>query len=358
MTGEVREELRAEVLALIDRLADGGRDDAARDELLARIVEWQTSHVEVVRRLGRRSRAPAVPTDVFRFARVAAHPAEHDARVFLTSGTTSGARGQHCLRDLSLYDRAAHAAARLALFPDVERMRLVMLAPHPAEVPESSLSYMLGRFEDWFGIDTRWSFRDGVLEMDVLVAGLRDAVAAGEPVAVLGTSFAFVHADDALGEMKFELPEGSRIMTTGGTKGRSREVSPDALRAQLAERYSVGEAWIVAEYGMTELSSQMYENTLPAAPLARSVRDRRLWVPGWVRATVVDPDTLAPRPDGEVGVLRIDDAANLDTACSVQTSDLAVAHGDELELIGRAPGATLRGCSLAVEEALGRGSDV
>jgi hypothetical protein len=76
-------------------------------------------------------------------------------------------------------------------------------------------------------------------------------------------------------------------------------------------------------------------------------------VPGWVRVSAVDPGTLAPVPDGEVGVLRIDDLANLDSVCAIQTSDLAIVRGGGVELLGRAPGATPRGCSLAVEEALG-----
>jgi len=36
------------------------------------------------------------------------------------------------------------------------------------------------------------------------------------------------------------------------------------------------------------------------------------------------------------------------------TSDLARQVGDGFELLGRAPGAMARGCSLAIEEALGR----
>ncbi|HJL19690.1 MAG TPA: acyl-protein synthetase [Sandaracinaceae bacterium LLY-WYZ-13_1] len=346
--GLAREELRERVLALIDRLADGRRDDAARDRLLADLAHFQRTRVEVVRKLG----GGAVPTDVFRHARVAGHPPDRDVRVFLTSGTTHGARGRHCLRDLSLYDRAARAAARYALFPDVERVRLVLLAPHPAEAPRSSLSYMLGRFEDWFGREASWVWVDGRLDATALTRALREAEAAGLPVALLGTSFAFVHAEDALGDARFALPAGSRLMQTGGFKGRSREVAADALRAALAARYGLDEAWIVAEYGMTELSSQMYENTLRAAVAGAPPPPRRLWVPGWVRATVVDPETLRPRRDGEVGILRIDDPANLDTACALQTSDLAIAHGAAIELLGRAPGATPRGCSLAVEEAL------
>ena len=65
------------------------------------------------------------------------------------------------------------------------------------------------------------------------------------------------------------------------------------------------------------------------------------------------PETLRPVPDGEVGILRLDDCANVDTAVFLQTSDLARATGDGLELLGRAPGATPRGCSLAMDAILG-----
>ncbi|MCC6873143.1 MAG: acyl-protein synthetase [Sandaracinaceae bacterium] len=340
----MREALRARILALIARLSDGSRDDLERDALLADLAAYQREHVEPYARLMARRPKAALPADVFRYARVASFDPQLDVRVFRTSGTTSGARGEHAFRDLSIYDAAALAAARHALFPDAPQMRLVMLAPHPDEVPDSSLSYMLGRFESWFASRCDWVWRGGALDAGRLAIVLAESQSSGEPVALLGTSFALVHAEERLQET-FRLPIGSRIMQTGGFKGRSRELEPEALRAALGARYGVPGERIVAEYGMTELSSQMYE-TLDAS-------SRRLyWVPGWVRARAVDPETLEPRPDGELGVLRIDDAANLDSVSAIQTSDLARIHGGRIELVGRAPGAQLRGCSLAVEEAL------
>ena len=136
-------------------------------------------------------------------------------------------------------------------------------------------------------------------------------------------------------------------MQTGGFKGRSREVEPDELRRAISRRYGVPETHIVAEYGMTELSSQLYETTL------RGDTHRRLWAPGWVRARVVDPESLAEVEEGVAGILRLDDAANLDSVCAIQTSDVAIRHGQTFLLLGRAPGSVPRGCSLAVEEALG-----
>ncbi|MFK7986558.1 MAG: acyl-protein synthetase [Sandaracinaceae bacterium] len=337
----MREALHARICALVDRFSGGQRDDDARDRLLNEVLAWQRTRIPVLQRLGSDR---AVPTDVFRHTRVAGHAPSEDVRRFLTSGTTHGTRGTHALCDLSLYDRAARSAAAHALFRGLMRPRLVMLAPRPDDRPESSLSYMLGRFERWFGGDTRWVMPGDRVDIDALKTALEGVDA---PVVVLGTSFAFVHAEDALGDARFTLPSGSRLMQTGGFKGRSREVAPDALRAALAARYRVPESHVIAEYGMTELSSQMYEDTLLGGE-----GPRRLWVPGWVRTTVVDPERLRPLDDGEVGLLRIDDLANLDSVAAIQTSDLAIQHGDRIELLGRAPGAVPRGCSLAIEEAL------
>jgi len=255
-------------------------------------------------------------------------------------------------RDLGLYDFAARVAARHMLFPDVDRMRLVMLAPHEDEARDSSLEYMLARFAEWFGTECTWVWRDGALDIEFLMEQLRNAEASGDPVAVLGTSFAFVHAEDGLGERRFELPPGSRVMQTGGYKGRSREVDREVLLEAIQGRYGVAAQRIINEFGATELSSQMYDTTL-REHIDGSAGPRRLWVPPWVRATPVDPDTLQPVEGELVGILRIDDTANLDSVCCIQTADLARRLDGGIVVLGRAPGATPRGCSLASDQALG-----
>ncbi len=339
--------LRARILALIDRLAHGEHDDGARDALLLELFEEQRTQVTPYARyvaqrgrpLGSVADIPALPTDAFRFARIARHAESEDVRVFRSSGTTQDARSTHAFRDLALYDAAARTAARHALFPDRERMALLILAPHERELPDSSLSYMLARFVEWFGSDGSshvWPVQGP--ELSRLAARLRHAVAADMPVALLGTSFAFVHALDALNE-RFALPEGSRIMQTGGFKGRSREVAADEMRALLQQTFGVSE--IIAEYGMTELSSQLY------------ARGDHLWWPGWTRVSVVHPETLRPLPDGETGLVRIDDLANLDSVAFIQTADLGVMEAAGLRLLGRAPAAVARGCSITADELLG-----
>lgn len=353
-------ELSARIAAFIDRSTDGSRDDATRDALLAELLAWQAEHVTAYRfflsneeRRPQGFTLPALPTDAFRFARVASHLPQHSVRTFQTSGTTGTARGQHSFADLSMYDRAAQAAARYALFPDQPKLRLIVLAPDERELSDSSLSYMLSRFQIWFGNERScYVWRRSQLQVNRLTSELLDAQARGEPVALLGTSFAFVHAEDALAS-RFELPAGSRIMQTGGFKGRSRSIEPEAMLAMLQARYGVPEQCIVQEYGMTELSSQCYETTLRAALVSGTATPRRLWVPGWMRVQAIDPDTLIALPHGRVGLLRIDDLANIGSVCAIQTSDLARIDSHGLTVLGRAPDAVARGCSIAVDAWLG-----
>jgi len=229
-----------------------------------------------------------------------------------------------------------------------------MLAPNEDEAPHSSLSFMLSRFADWFALgEVHWAWRDDQLCSSVLNRALRCAQSTRQPLAVLGTSFAFVHAEEALGTKRYKLPRGSRIMQTGGFKGRSRSYAPSTLREMLSRRYGVRESHIISEYGMTELSSQLYETTLRRAVLGLPEGPRRYWHPPWMRVRAVDAESLAPVPDGESGLIRLEDLANLDSCVSIQTSDQGRVYADGVELIGRDPNAVPRGCSLTADIALG-----
>jgi hypothetical protein len=353
-----RAALETRVRALIDASVQDARRDQERDALLADLHAYQLRWVAPYARFCAQGRAGrALPCDAFRFARISSRAPEDDVRRFRSSGTTQDARSEHVFADLTLYDRAAELAARHMLFPDGERMPLMIFAPHVDELPDSSLSYMLARFAAWFGAgpsDYVWPIDAGRVAR--LCAELEEAQRRDRPLALLGTSFAFVHALDLLGTRSFSLPRGSRIMQTGGFKGRSRELSPPELRAALSARFGVPEAWIVAEYGMTELSSQLYETSLRDALQGRAASAGRLWAPPWVRVRVVDPERQTPLPEGQEGLVRIDDAANLDSVCAVQTADLGVIEDGQLVLRGRAQGAVLRGCSITAEQLLRGGA--
>ena len=304
--------------------------------------------------------APAVPTEAFKLSRVATFPESLARATFRTSGTTLGARGTHAMRRPATYDAAALAFGRWALTAGTPSFApespVLLLAPSSGELPDSSLSHMMNLFAGAFGEAppraTDSFIRDGILELPELDARVSEALVASRPVLLLGTSFAFVHLLDAVGEAGFRLPAGSRVMQTGGFKGKSREVSATALRADLAQAFGIEARAIVSEYGMTELSSQFYEGTLREPSMQPGV----YLEPPWARVVPVDPVLLEPVRDGEEGIARIEDLMNVDSAFAVLAADRVRRVSGGFELLGRWPGAAPRGCSIAVDEILGAAS--
>jgi hypothetical protein len=61
---------------------------------------------------------------------------------------------------------------------------------------------------------------------------------------------------------------------------------------------------------------------------------------------IISPETGREVADGETGLIRIFDLANVFSVMAIQTEDLGIRHGDGFELIGRAALAEARGCSL------------
>jgi hypothetical protein len=333
------------------------------DSLAVDLVRHQAAYVPGYARLcaargvdvdaiARASDAPAVPTDAFKLARVFAFDVRDAAVTFRTSGTTLGARGEHHYRDVGTYDAAALAFGRAMLARDLgDPPCVLVLGPSDLEVPDSSLAHMCALFARGLGRSDAPERTFFVRRGELDVPGLRARIAelsAGTPAIVLATSFALVHLLDALAGEVLPLPPGSRVMQTGGYKGKSREVDAGELRRGVSRAFAVGERAVVCEYGMTELSSQLWEGTLVDDGVGHGVYVE----PPWVRVVPVDEGTLAPLPDGRIGIARIEDLANVDSAFAVLASDRVrrVAHG--VELLGRAPNTAPRGCSIALDEML------
>src|SRR5262249_26879678 len=150
----------------------------------------------------------------------------------------------------------------------------------------------------------------------------------------------------------FALPKGSRIMQTGGFKGRSRSVDSAAMLQLLQTRYGVPASLIISEYSMTELSSQFYENSSADSFDCNSNQQRFYRVPPWVRIAAADPISFQQLPETQLGLLRIEDLANLDSCFALQTQDVVRIAGQGFQLLGRAQHATLRGCSWGADQNL------
>jgi len=341
----------------------------------ARLLTARDGSLDAVDRL------PAVPAEAFRFSRVAAHPEDLDAVVFRTSGTTAEQAGRHAVRDVDTYVTLALCLARETLFRHQKRAVVVALARAPEESPSSSLGFMMMLFMQEFdgralspnptGVPfsprapERWLLQGGTPDTSGLRRAARVARARQEPLVLLTTSFALASLLEADEDAELDLPRGSLVMITGGFKGRRTHLDEGELRRLAARTLRIPETAILAEYGMTELTSQLYEawtveSPLPAATDPASLARRAtFWpevgralhyhAPPWLRVTAVDPVSHEPRPPGEVGVARFVDLGNVDSAVCVVTEDLVRVTPDGLQLLGRRPGAEPRGCSLPFE---------
>jgi hypothetical protein len=284
---------------------------------------------------------PPIPAAAFKQAALTTFDFRDAKLTFATSGTTQGNTGHHYMETGDLYDASLLAGFDHFMLPDRAALQYFMLVPDPRENERSSLGYMMARVAERRGTGTAgWYLRGDELLVDAFVADLQAAISKEIPVCIAGTAFAYVHLCDALRERagRFVLPAGSRLMETGGFKGRTRIVEPWQLYAELADTFGIAQERIVAEYGMTELTSQYY------AAAAEGVYS----APPWLRARVVGPDRSTLR-DGEVGALLHVDLANRSSCIAIQTEDLGLQTAAGIVLLGREVDAPPRGCSLDAE---------
>ena len=359
-------ELRTEILEMIGRGADQPRDDGAWGELALRLFARQFEANGPYRRFcERRGRTPAtvrswgeippVPIAAFKELILACGPVEQAVACFMTSGTTNPAkRGRHYHFTLEVYDASAATFFKANVLPELDRMRLLILGSPPGISPSSSLAHYLGLMRDRFG-GPGSGFYIGAegLEVERLREDLSAAEREGVPVCLLGASFAFVHFLDRCRAdgLRFRLAAGSRVMDTGGFKGKSREIPQDELYALIAEHFGVGRDACVNMYGMTELSMQCYDS--PLRRRAVGLPDQPIMqAPPWARTLVLDAETLRPVPEGVRGILCHYDLANCSSVSAILTEDVAVATPQGFRLLGRIQGAESRGCSVSVDEML------
>lgn len=360
-----RDVLRGRVLDLIVEGPRGSTGPEVFDRLALDVFAYQFEENEPYRRYCERrgmgpavvshwTEIPAVPTAAFREA-VLMCGDPTDATVFCTSGTTRGRerRGRHYVRDLSLYGASALANFACHLLPDRARLPMLILGPPPELAPDSSLTWMLETVRQAYSAQgSGYYIGSEGLRLDAMLTALEESERGGIPVCILGTASAIAHLIEALDgrSLRFSLPAASRLMETGGFKRRGGEIPREDFYARLTDRLGLSEFYCVAEYGMTELCSQFYDNVLNERARARSPELRYKVVPPWVRTRVLDAERLEPAPTGRIGVLRHYDLANLDSVMAIQTDDLGVMGAKGFEIIGRARGAELRGCSLAMDE--------
>ena len=320
---------------------------------------------------------PAIPVSAFKEMEISSLAPSERTTVFHSSGTTAQtpSRHFHDAGSLAVYEASLLPWFKVHLLADSPGpLRMVFLTPPPLLAPNSSLVYMFETVQREFGSpDSLFAGRvdaggGWVLDGLQIRRELAGAVESGRPVALLGTAFNFIHLLDELAEsnLRFHLPAGSRVMETGGYKGRSRSLEKSELHSLITKQLGVPAERILCEYGMSELSSQAYEGGVQSptskvqssgvfgvhALACSSGQDtlkggqRTFRFPPWARVLIISPETGREVDEGETGLIRVFDLANVRSVMAIQTEDLGIRRGAGLELVGRANFAEPRGCSL------------
>lgn len=261
---------------------------------------------------------------------------EHEARIFLSSGTTQSERsvspfspaGLALYREFSL---KAFWAVMQHFFEDPRAVAGWSFIPKPSEWPHSSLAQMVA----WIGEESNLHYVNG--ELPVIE----------KPIWFFATAFHLVQFADS--GQRWPLPEGSVVIETGGTKGKSRSVSRQELYDLIGTHFGVPEERIVSEYGMCEMASQAYDFVTSGSP--KNLSERRFQFPSWVHVKAIDG--LGQTMNEGAGSLLVHDPLRIDLPWPLRTEDMVkLEAGGRFQLLGRVPYAPLKGCSLLAEDVM------
>jgi hypothetical protein len=294
---------------------------------------------------------PPVPVSAFRSHDLSEAWPGTERVTFETSGTTISRPGRIRLSDTNGYESSLRMSFEAHLLADGARLPIIVFGPTREEAPRSSLWFMADVVARSLCDGATWVVESGEPRWDRADEELRRAVWGKRPVLLLGTSLLFLAYFERCDRegIRFELPEGSRAMDTGGAKATGREIRREDVKAAFERVLAIPSTHLVNEYGMTEMGSQFYEDHLRALHRGRPAKPGFTIAP-WVRTRVFDPRTTRECAPGESGYLVHYDLTNREIPLAIQTEDVGNVLAGRLTHQGRLPEAERRGCSLPFEK--------
>ena len=254
--------------------------------------------------------------------------------VFESSGTTGSVNSRHLIKDSSLYEDSFMRAFELFYGP-VQEWCILGLLPSYLERSNSSLVYMVNRLVHASGHPENGFF---LHDFESLQQRLYSLEQKGQKTLLVGVTFALLDFAE-----KYAFPlHHTRLMETGGMKGRRKELIRAEVHERLCNAFSVQS--VHSEYGMTELLSQAY-----------SYGQGYFSCPPWMKVLMRDEEDPLTIKNGKSssGAINIIDLANINSCCFIATDDAGRLHSDgRFEVLGRMDNSDLRGCSLLVAENL------
>jgi len=357
--------LDRDILEFIDRGLEN--DDEARfNDLALREFELQYHTLKPFReycdkkgaapgKVGNWKDIPAVPSLAFKKFIMASFPTEKAEHAYFTSGTTSPDRKGAIYRDkgaVGLVNAANELLTRHYVFPDMERMKILLMVPSPKLAPGIGMAVGLEQLRVKFGTpESAYLITRSGLDLELLLGSLIEAERTAEPLALIGSTAGFIYFLKACEKegLSFRLPPGSRVCDGGGYLGQFGECSKEEYFEKCHKVLGVPEHYCINVLGMGEISTNFFDSVLKDHLEGKSA-ERHKVIPPWSRLEVVDVESFRPLPRGETGLLRHYDLANRSMVLAVQTDNLGFETDGGFEIVGRW---TKRPGSLEAEEIKG-----
>jgi len=268
-------------------------------------------------------------------------PAEKAKQLYLDSRIVQlKKRKEKTYRDkwaVGLIRTANALLTRAFLFPDVEKMKILLMAPSPKMAPWMEMAIGMEHVRTEFGTpDSRFLISPFGLDIKTLLEALKRAERIREPLALIGATFGLVLFLDACEKegIGFSLPKGSRICDTGGYMGRYTGCSKEEYFKKCVQVLGVEEDFCINVLWICESSTIYYDNVLKNS-FSSVKKERYKKLPSWARTIAVDTREFKRLPKGEIGLLRHYDLTNRVTAFAVQTDNLGFETEDGFEIIGK-----------------------
>lgn len=248
---------------------------------------------------------------------------------FSSSGTTGMITSKHLVKDTSFYLRLSQNIFE-RFYGSCENFHFLALLPSYLERKGSSLIAMMNHF-----IEASKSTHSGfyLSNHDELKRKIQFLQNDDKQVILWGVSFALLDLAES-GEIDLS---NCIVIETGGMKGRRKEMIRQDVHEYLISRFNV--PVIHSEYGMTELMSQAYSQSMGYYQC-----------PPWMKVFVRDINDPFSRLNGRAGAINIIDLANFHSCAFIETQDLGrIAEQGNFEVLGRIDNSDVRGCNLLVE---------
>lgn len=249
---------------------------------------------------------------------------------FLSSSTTGIGQSKHLVKNKEHYIQSFIQCFN-HFFGDYKNYCYLALLPSYLERQGSSLIYMM----DYFINNSNFKESGYYLyNHQELAEKIKDNESKGIPTFLFGVSFALLDFAEAF---QFDSLTNTKIMDTGGMKGRRRELVLEEFHSILKSAF--GAKNIFSEYGMTELMSQAYsmgEGLFKCPPSMRVFR-----------RALDDPFEVSDTAG--TGLLNIIDLNNTDSCAFIATDDLCrINEQGQFRIMGRADFSDMRGCNVMV----------